>query len=254
MKRLMTFCLCVLFVSSMVMADWYPGDGHKMHYAQLPDPFGWDVFASTNLQGPGMQKVLADDWRCSQSGPVEDIHLWGSWKYDMPGEIEGLHVSIHDDIPAGIAGPYSMPGNLLWEWEFYPGEFTVRNYGTGDQGWYNPNTNEVRPFDHHEFHQINIENITDPFIQEVGKIYWLDITVFSFDSFSEWGWKTSMDHWNDDAVWTDYYSGGGYDPWNELLDPMTGESLDLAFVITPEPTTVVLLGLGGLLLRKKRKA
>ena len=27
------------------------------------------------------------------------------------------------------------------------------------------------------FHQINIENIPDPFIQEEGTIYWLDVIV-----------------------------------------------------------------------------
>jgi hypothetical protein len=26
--------------------------------------------------------------------------------------------------------------------------------------------------------------------------------------------------------------------WNELIDPITSESMDLAFVITPEPATV----------------
>lgn len=47
-----------------------------------------------------------------------------------------------------------------------------------------------------------------------------------------WGWKTSLDHWNDNAVW-----GVGEDPeqieWQELIDPLTSESLDLAFMIGP---------------------
>ena len=51
------------------LADWDIGDGHKMHYPQLPDPNGWDV----NLTG---NKVF-DDWRCGGSGPVDDIHFWG---------------------------------------------------------------------------------------------------------------------------------------------------------------------------------
>ena len=40
------------------------------------------------------------------------------------------------------------------------------------------------------------------------------------------GWKTSLEHFRDDAVW------GGPDNWNPLFDPITGETLDLAFVIT----------------------
>ena len=39
--------IAVLAVMAMVapaaVADWDPGDGHKMHYPQLPDPNGWDV-------------------------------------------------------------------------------------------------------------------------------------------------------------------------------------------------------------------
>jgi hypothetical protein len=66
----------------------------------------------------------------------------------------------------------------------------------------------------------------------------------------EVGWKTSWMHWNDDAVWR---LVGGM-PWYELTDPITGESLDMAFVITPEPTTMALLGLGAMaLMRRKRR-
>ena len=33
-------------------------------------------------------------------------------------------------------------------------------------------------------------------------------------------------------------------PWAELRDPFTGESLDLSFVITPEPASLALMALG----------
>jgi hypothetical protein len=62
-----------------------------------------------------------------------------------------------------------------------------------------------------------------------------------------WGWKTSLDHWNDDAVWS---VPGTI--WQELRDPATGESLDLAFVITPEPATLSALLLGILALCRRR--
>jgi hypothetical protein len=35
---------------------------HKMHFPQKPDPTGADVFFNP-------PRVLADDWRCSASGP-----------------------------------------------------------------------------------------------------------------------------------------------------------------------------------------
>jgi hypothetical protein len=229
-----------------VKADWNPGDPYKMHYPQLPDPFGWDV----NFTDP---KILADDWLCTETGPVADIHFWLSFRQDIVVPIQAIRVSIHSDIPDpdGPTGPlFSMPGELLWAGGFSPSQFTIRDYGTGQQGWFDPNTGEyIRP-DHFRFYQVNIQNILDPFIQEAGKIYWLDLSVLAGDPGTTplVGWKTSRDHFNDDAVWADYDATGNL-VWNELRDPITGESLDMAFVITvPEPGTWALLALGGLAL------
>jgi hypothetical protein len=63
-----------------------------------------------------------------------------------------------------------------------------------------------------------------------------------------WGWKTSTDHWNDDAAWADDPQSGSAQ-WNELL--IGGISRDMAFVITtPEPAAIygaaLLLGFAGL--------
>jgi hypothetical protein len=239
----------LLLSSGTVLADWdpiYSSDGttiinHKMHYPQMPDPFGWDVNAS-------YPKVLADDWRCSETGPVSDIHFWGSWRFDQPIPIESINLSIHSDVPAvpGDPNSYSHPGELLWERKLLPGEWQERIWGTGDQGWYDPNTGEaVRP-DHFITWQYNVVDIPDPFIQELGQIYWLDVSVVAGPAGTEprWGWKTSLDHFNDDATWTDYDLVPPQ-PWQELRDPLTGESLDLAFVITPEPTSALLFALAG---------
>jgi hypothetical protein len=234
--------MAVLLGTGPVLADWFPGEPHKMHYPQLPDPFGWDVNAT-------FPKVLADDWQCSQTGPVTDIHLWGSYEFDVQSPILRIHTSIHENIPETPTSP-SMPGALLWERDFFPPEFQVLDpYGTGDQGWYDPNTGQWRRPDHFRFHQINIENIQEPFTQEVGKIYWLDISVEVEDPFYRWGWKTSQDHFMDDAVWSDF----GLEGWQELRDPITFESLDLAFVITPEPAAVMLFAFGGLALLRRRR-
>lgn len=225
----------MMFVVSPAAADWDPGDPHKMHFPQLPDPTGWDVAAT-------WPKVLADDWMCTGTGPVTDIHFWGSWYDDQQIPIEYIHVSIHEDIPVSPTNPYSMPGALLWERDFFAGEFTERLWGTGDQGWYNPNTGEYYPNNHILTWQYNMVDIPDPFIQNEGTIYWLDISVKLPDGTPPWfGWKTSLDHWSDDAVWGDY----PVPDWMELCDPITQASLDLAFVITPEPGALSLLLVGG---------
>ena len=253
MKRLLIVSLSILFASSTAFADWDPGDGHKMHYPQLPDPFGWDV----PFNASGAIGSLADDWQCSQSGPVADIHFWVSaHQWNDPTTIPPIgpiRVAIREDIPdPDGSGPlFSQPGNLLWIRSFDPSDPTVQiqHYGTGDQGWLDPWNGIVVPSDHTEFYQINLSSFVDPYIQDVGKIYWLEIGMADVDPAHPVGWKTSgSPNFNDDAV----YGFGTPGSWKELIDP-TGTSLDLAFVITPEPTTMALLGLGGLLLRRKRK-
>ena len=249
MQRTSTMVTVVVvgIMAGTALADWDESMGHKMHYPQLPDPKGWDI----NATHP---KVLADDWECSESGLVADVHLWGSWKRGVEGQIRKIHLSIHDNIAKGPDG-YSIPGNLLWQRDFDASQFTIRDAGTGVQGWYDPNVNEWEPEDHNTFHQINIVDIQKPFPQKRGDIYWLDVWVELEESpvLTMWGWKTSRsDQFMDDAVWTDDVAGA-VTPWTELVGP-DGNSLDLAFVITPEPTSMAMLGLGalGVLLRRRR--
>lgn len=242
-----TVCiLLILSISSLASADWFPGDPYKMHFPQMPDPTGWDVLAT-------VPKVLADDWLCTESGPVSDVHLWGSWRYDFIGQITNIHLSIHSNLPADTQIPFSRPGELLWERDFGPDQFIVRPYGTGEQGWHNPNTQEwIRP-DHLQFHQINIVKIPDPFRQIANTIYWLDVSVKVASPIPEaaWGWKTTKEHFMDDAVWADYIAGA-VPVWQPLIDP-AGVTLDLAFVITPEPATIGLLALGGAVILRRQK-
>jgi hypothetical protein len=258
MKRTL-ICLMLLpawaLLAAPAAADWDPGDDYKMHYPQLPDPIGWDVRINNARRQPDepLQFICADDWLCTDSGPVADVHFWVSWMQDIQDRILNVHLSIHDNIPVGPEG-WSIPGALLWQRDFAPGEFALRPYGQGDQGWYDPVLNDWWRPDHTLFQQINVVDILDPFIQEEGHIYWLDVSVdiWGEGETGKLGWKTSLNHWNDDAVYWDMAKNR----WVELRDPLTGESLDLAFVITPEPGTCVMLltaGAAGLLLLVRRK-
>ncbi|MBX3426188.1 MAG: hypothetical protein KF688_10950 [Pirellulales bacterium] len=234
-----TFGGVVLLCAAPVGADWRPGDSHKMHFPQLPDPFGWDVEIVTP------QHEIADDWRCSQTGPVSDIHFWYSVAQGLETRIDHVLATIYAD---DRTGPFSKPGHVLWSRNFdlAAGEFkVVRDYGTGLQGFADPQQPIWTPADHATFHQINIENIVDPFRQELDTIYWLGLSVaWDVSPQSPVGWKTTLNPFADTAVFRPLLPGL---PWAPL-DPQYGapRPLDMAFVITgvPEPATGGLALLG----------
>jgi hypothetical protein len=223
-----------------------------MHFPQLPDisPNGMDVLATWGLGDPGASqigKIVADDWRCSETGVVSDIHIWGSWLYDrLPQGSDGtpsaknvrFKLSIHADVPAGQdTNPdvtWSHPGQELWQRIFEPGDpqVTPRLYATIPAGqqpeqFYDPNMNQIIGTDR-EVYQYNFlltDDATQPlFHQEEGKIYWLDVQAMPIDTGplqeqSLFGWKTSDlnryptpytgMHFMDDAVYGDNDVFGG---------------------------------------------
>lgn len=256
----------LMLPAAPALADWVPGDGHKMHWPQLPDPllgFGVDIVSPN---------VVADDWQCSRTGPVRDVHVWFSLEYDGLGDpmgvvsqIQWLRLSIHSDVPAEQSPTgYSMPGDLLWE--YYPPDVQIPPIpAQAPQGWTSPAWGEWRRPDHHMIFQGNIVDIPEPFIQRQGEIYWLDVSVGFPEGYDgpHVGWSTtSRDlEFNDDAVYL-VDDPTGAPPWRELREfgfP-DGHSLDMAFVITPEPGTpamlagVVLVGLIALGRRRRDSA
>ena len=249
-----------MVLSLPAWADWNPGDPYKMHFPQLPDPNGWDI----NFESP---EALADDWQCSESGPVSDIHFWLSSRNDISpaigdpaqgiGKIAKILVTIHSDVPQGPNG-FSIPGEILWERDFLEGDFTIRQYGDqAPQGWWDPVNFYDVPDDHFLTWQVNITDIVDPFDQVQDEVYWLALTVEvpgGEGLMPLLGWKTSSDHFRDDAAWISTPRFATLPQFfKELRDPVSDESLDLAFVITPEPATLSLLLLGGLAAFRQRR-
>jgi len=221
---LIAVALVVGYTATPAVAHWAPGDGYKMHYPQMPNDTGWDVNATWPV-------VLADDWQCSYSGWVKDIHFWGSWRGGIEGTIQSFRISIHANVP----GPPSMPGPLLWEREITNFVPTPPIDPPGRQGWYDPTVAPpiVIPNDHDPYFQYNIVDIPNPFVQEEGTIYWLNISAVVLDPVNtQWGWKSSAQHFMDDAVW----SLNGVSPWTPMFEPPNfTQTLDLAFVITGKP-------------------
>ena len=221
MKRKIIGILVVMLLigtTTIAIADWEPKDGHKMHFPQMPDPKGWDVSFHDWL--------LADDWKCSETGPVTDIHFWISWKEDRLGELSFINIAIYSNNPQGPGG-FSEPLEPLWLRTFTPGQFIVKGPMEGDEGWFDPSQMLFLLHDHFKFYQINIKNIPNAFVQQNGTIYWLVIQMPLLYP-KEPGWKTTLDKFMDTAVW------GFPGMWTPVVNPISGP-LDFAFVITGPP-------------------
>jgi hypothetical protein len=232
----------LMLLAAPALADWYAGDSYKMHFPQPPNPNGWDV----EISSWDNQHECADDWRCTSTGTVDDIHFWYSVNHDAQTEIESVVISIYPDDQTG---PFSKPcHDASWTRTFDESQFSVvHNYGSGLQGFADPqqpDTWTTGVDNHIAYNQINIENILSPFFQVEGNTYWLGIHVYWNGTQEPVGWKTSTNHYQDYAV----YRTGTNGPWAPLVPGIAGQSppypLDFAFVITPEPSSLVLLGSG----------
>ncbi len=208
----------------MVLADWQPGDGHKMHFPQLPDlENGIDIQAST---GGDPSTIVADDFLCTESGPITDIHIWGSYADDESLANKNFILLIYADIPVDPPSVmYSRPGALLWFYDTWVYDEILWADGLQEIFW-NPATGESTVDTMVWQYNFDIP-IDEAFDQVEGTIYWLGVVEMHGDV--TFGWKTSVDHWNDYAVW----SGDPIGPWNEILNP-AGDlyEVDMSFVIT----------------------
>ncbi|MCX6833536.1 MAG: hypothetical protein NTW07_00120 [candidate division Zixibacteria bacterium] len=91
------------------------------------------------------------------------------------------------------------------------------------EAWYDPTKlpEVVVPNDHGEYFQYNL-NLMQlpqlPFIQEEGRIYWMSVMAIVQPDLpmKEWGWKSTINHFNDDAVWA---MDGPVLQWTEMFEP-----------------------------------
>ncbi len=224
-------------------------------WIQHPDlsDTGIDVDATYDTSGFSSwgPQILADDFLCTTTGAITDIHVWGSWYHDyLPGNGPNsvdFTLSIHEDIPVGDPcnpNDYSIPGRLLWVREFAAGDYAAAIEAQDiTEGYYVP----CVPYyeNNADWTCYRYDFLIDPcdaFIQQGDPcepvVYWLDVQAKVYAEFDQrFGWKTSLEHWNDDAVWAagDETSHG---PWQELRyppeHPLYPDSIDLAFAITTE--------------------
>ncbi len=256
------------FQPAVVRADWDPTNPYTK-YAQIPDRAGMNVNATYLLDttapvppGPQpiypWQKILADDFICTQTGPITDIHIWGSWLNDkIPYSTANPNVqnvsfklSLHTNVPANptIPGSYSHPGDQFWSAIYTPGQYTPQLWLPSEELFYEPNTNQIIGQDH-QIWLYNFDIKPDPtnptqWPYQYGtaanpQIYWLDVQAIVPEPAPVagqllpdyvFGWKTSLEGFNfpdptgllkdDDAVFGDTNKPGG-EPVPQT-DPATG--------------------------------
>ena len=196
--------------------------GTKMHFPQLPDPAGWDVMSMYPVV------TVADDWRCTQSGYITDIYWWGSWFDGVPNNILSFFISFWTDIPA-VPGsvPYSRPGDEIWSQHVPYDQLDVTHVDGWPywEGWLVPYGTYFE--NNHQWFEMYHLQLPEQlwFVQYVDTIYWISIMaeVAEEPPWSDWGWKSSYRHFNDDAAWS------FWDPpfvWSELYEPLSGTGLN----------------------------
>lgn len=230
-------------LTGTTLADWKDGDNHKMHFPQLPDLDGYDIDATHLLSGGDEMVELADDWVCSGSGKVRDIHFWGSWFKGDSSPINSFTITIYENVLADPLVPYSRPGEILWgprDFEEWDEDGPIES---GWQGYIDYCEDNTWVHNHETYYQYNIEDIPDPFEQNEGETYWLGITanIFPYTFEPHWGWKTAdRDKYTDPAEPGKHYLDAavyrcGAGDWKRMNDPDAyGKYFDLAFVITSD--------------------
>ncbi|MGB2982081.1 MAG: dockerin type I repeat-containing protein, partial [Candidatus Zixiibacteriota bacterium] len=210
----------------------------KMHWPQFPD------LDNTGMDIDMFNTVLGDDWECTETGSVTDIHFWASFADDsLPAAgVNSLPfgLTIHANVPGP---PHSMPGANLWSRVFPPGSYVVNQVADNNpEDWYDPVTGMWLDDNHLNAYQYDFFIEDSFFVQDSGTIYWLVVQDLSAPTDYIIGWKTTEFHrrFMDDAC---YWAPAGswmpmfYPPGHEYyLPPPQEETLDLAFVITGKPT------------------
>ena len=263
MMRYLAFVALIGFLAAPALADW----GHPVKWDQLDPYSSWGGYSTICYDAQWFPQI-ADDWLCDESEWVTDVHFHG-WSYYGSEYVVGFRVSIFSDVPAEPGIDESHPGTLLSTFDVGP---EIPGYG----GYI-----EEDPADYLWGINFPEENW---FWQEAGTIYWISVQGIMLDDGYQdaYAWMfrdptvpTNLDdaalwdetlqtwvHWG--WFWADDGAGGlelnpgtyvGPEPPIEpfpILDGYAG-SADMSFSLTgiPEPASLLLLGLAGVLLRRR---
>ena len=239
--------LGLLSTTLLVRAQTQCVDTNEQKYFQPPNLAGFDVLN----EGPW---VLGDDFVCTNTGPISNIYLWGSWLNNNVGTITNFWLGIYDDVAANANNPppestNSHPGNLLWEESFVPGQFVQTFYSDSQEQFLNPGAVGSIGTDSQAWEYCFYP--TNPFTQTgsttAPKIYWLvayaQVASVVGSGPQDYGWKTTAIVQNDISVfepWTGSLPGTNSNWIPTVYQAPTGgqEPLDLAFKLETTPSCI----------------
>jgi len=211
----------------------------NIKWYQPPDLDNTGMDVDMHAYGYPDVDALADDFLCTYSGPITDIHFWASFLEDLVPDLpfQAFEITIYSDIPAGVSAPWSMPGDILWRYYFDPGSYLVTQITDNNPEDYYYSVPQEVWFDDEHYNCYQYDFYIDPeaaFVQEEGTIYWLGIRDLTWNNQYRFGWKTcDIEYrWNDDAAWLcdppGFWCDIHYPPLHEFAEL----SLDLAFAIS----------------------
>ncbi len=232
------------------------------------------AYLNTNGTPGYTGSFVADDFSDKQSTPVVHVQWWGSYanNYIGNGGVSQFMVNFSSDVPASTAGP-SHPGTLLSSQIVNVGSLSPAS------GTFTEKLITASPVPGENLYQYNGELAT-PFPEQANVIYWMSIVALTNDPVLGWGWhdrdyqltnslfapvspgETNIGsaafpvfHFQDDAVVGGILNNlpqAGIAPllYQSPSDGPAGFgpfSEDMAFRLytqTPEPSSIVLCGLG----------
>jgi len=256
--------------------------GDIIKWSQLPDmsALGFDISSEKFVPGTQSESRVADDFGGNEPRPVTDVHWGGSyWQAPystptsnfwtdpsctaggivMPTNVLGFTITFYTNVPIALDPmttpmPYAHPGAVLYSVTVPMAAVVTNMHGvidrTGDGIIGNVGDEVVWQY------YVDLEKLDLVFPQEVGVTYWLSIQALVDGTPIQWGWHTAAPLSDNNAVQSGpaMIWGMMYDrEWVLLVDR------DMAFELSvgkiPEPVTAGLLGLGlgGLMIARRRK-
>ena len=145
--------------------------------------------------------MYADDWFCYDPHPVTAIRWWGGYAdWDTlvppPQAPEEFHIGVWSDVPKGVDGDWSHPGELIFEWMVDRDSLSER----ARRCIFMPEMVDEPVTGFEYIFQIPQEEWF--YQEEDSTVYWLSITaVYETEPDSnQWGLLTREHFFHDDAV------------------------------------------------------